>query len=172
MVGLVPDGDLLRPGRGWVRDFCEALRPHAIASGDGYINGTAGLEADRVREGYGAVKYERLAKIKAEYGPDTIIHSDDNFAPARSPSAAAHGSVASRSMRTVSGLVSIALEAHTQSRRARFVRPRIRCRSPGSSPSRMCAVPARQRVRGQLATLTRTCGLASILRTQSARCPA
>jgi FAD/FMN-containing dehydrogenase len=82
IVGLVPDADLLPPERGWVRDFWEALRPHAIGSGDGYINGTADFQADRVRESYGAAKYERLAKIKAEYDPGNIFHINANIAPA------------------------------------------------------------------------------------------
>jgi hypothetical protein len=47
---------------------------------------------------------------------------------------------------------------------------RIRCRSHGSSSSRRCAVPARQPACMPL-TLTRTPGLASMFRTQSASRP-
>ena len=49
MVGLAPDADLLAADRNWVRDFWAALRPHAIGSGDGYVNGTAEYQNDRVR---------------------------------------------------------------------------------------------------------------------------
>ena len=76
----------------------------------------------------------------------------------------------SRSMRTVSGVVLSALVVHMQSRRVGLARARIRWRSRGSSPSRICAVPARKPVRSPL-TLTRTRGLASMFRTQSADRP-
>ena len=49
IVGLAPDAELLAADRGWVRGFWEALRPHAIGSGDGYINGIADFSDDRVR---------------------------------------------------------------------------------------------------------------------------
>jgi hypothetical protein len=76
----------------------------------------------------------------------------------------------SRSMRTVSGVVLSALVVHMQSRRAGLAEARTRWRFRGSSPSRMCAVPARQPVRRPL-TLTRTRGLASMFRTQPADRP-
>ena len=50
IVGLAPDAGLLAADRGWVRDFWEALRPHAIGSGDGYVNGIADFADDRVRQ--------------------------------------------------------------------------------------------------------------------------
>ena len=40
IIGLVPEPALLPADRGWVRDLWKALRPHAIGSGDGYINGS------------------------------------------------------------------------------------------------------------------------------------
>ena len=50
IVGLAPDAGLLDADRGWVRGFWEALRPHAIGSGDGYINGITDFSDDRVRQ--------------------------------------------------------------------------------------------------------------------------
>jgi hypothetical protein len=47
IVGLAPDAALLDADRGWVRRFWEALRPHAIDSGDGYINGITDFSDDR-----------------------------------------------------------------------------------------------------------------------------
>jgi len=82
IVGLAPDADLLAADRRWVRDFWAALRPHAIGSGDGYINGSTDFQDDQVRNSYGAAKYERLAKIKAEYDPDNVFHRNANIAPA------------------------------------------------------------------------------------------
>ena len=44
IVGLAPDADLLAADRRWVRDFWAALRPHAIGSGDGYVNGSTDFQ--------------------------------------------------------------------------------------------------------------------------------
>ncbi len=82
IIGMAPDADLLAADRRWVRDTWRALRPHAIGSGDGYVNGTADYEKDRVRGRYGAEKYERLARIKAEYDPGNVFHLNANIAPA------------------------------------------------------------------------------------------
>jgi FAD/FMN-containing dehydrogenase len=82
IVAVAPDAGLLAADRGWVRDAWEALRPHAIGSGDGYINGTAELGGDRVRGSYGAAKYERLARIKGEHDPDNLFHLNANIRPA------------------------------------------------------------------------------------------
>ena len=82
IVGVAPDIDQLAADRGWVRSFWQALQPHAIGSGDGYVNGTSEYPGDRVRASYGAAKYERLATIKAEYDPDNLFHLNANIAPA------------------------------------------------------------------------------------------
>ena len=80
----VLDGPVLTPEteRGWVRGFWEALRPHAMGSGDGYVNGTTDYQEDRVRNSYGAAKYQRLADIKAGYDPDNVFHLNANIRPA------------------------------------------------------------------------------------------
>jgi hypothetical protein len=82
IIGLALEADLLDADRGWVRGFWEALRPHAIGSGDGYVNGTSEYSQDRVRNSYGAAKYERLAGIKATYDPDNVFHLNANILPA------------------------------------------------------------------------------------------
>ena len=82
IVGLAPDAGLLDADRGWVRGFWEALRPHAIGSGDGYINGITDFSDDRVRQSYGQAKYERLARIKAQYDPGNLFHLNANIKPA------------------------------------------------------------------------------------------
>lgn len=82
IVGLAPDADLLAADRRWVRDFWAALRPHAIGSGDGYINGSTDFQKDQVRNSYGTAKFDRLATIKAEYDPDNAFHLNANIAPA------------------------------------------------------------------------------------------
>jgi FAD/FMN-containing dehydrogenase len=80
--GVAPDTNLLAADRSWVRGFWERLRPLAIGTGDGYINGTADFQDDRVRNSYGPAKYERLAAIKAEYDPSNVFHRNANIKPA------------------------------------------------------------------------------------------
>jgi FAD/FMN-containing dehydrogenase len=81
LLGLAPDAELLAADRAWARGVWEALRPHAIGSGDGYINSLTDLSDDRIRGSYGTAKYERLAKIKCEYDPDNVFHSNANIRP-------------------------------------------------------------------------------------------
>jgi hypothetical protein len=82
LIGAALEADLLEVERGWVRGFWEALRPHAIGSGDGYVNGTTDYQEDRIRNSYGAAKYDRLAGIKATYDPDNVFHLNANILPA------------------------------------------------------------------------------------------
>jgi hypothetical protein len=82
IIGLALEADLLETERGWVRGFWEALRPHAIGSGDGYVNGITEYGEDRVRNSYGTAKYRRLAGIKADYDPDNVFHLNANIRPA------------------------------------------------------------------------------------------
>jgi FAD/FMN-containing dehydrogenase len=78
---MAAEAERLGAERDWVRNLWEALRPHAIGSGDGYINGTAELQKDRVRGSYGQAKYQRLAGIKREYDPANVFHINANIAP-------------------------------------------------------------------------------------------
>jgi FAD/FMN-containing dehydrogenase len=82
IAGLAPDAELQAAERGWVRDLWEALRPYAIGSGDGYINGMTDFYEDELRGSYGIAKHERLARIKAEYDPDNVFHVNANIRPA------------------------------------------------------------------------------------------
>ena len=82
IAASAPDPDLLATDRAWVRSFWDALQPYASGSGS-YVNFIAdtGDEA-RVRASYGAAKYDRLARIKAQYDPDNIFHRNANIKPA------------------------------------------------------------------------------------------
>jgi FAD/FMN-containing dehydrogenase len=82
IVAVTTDAAGLEVERRWVTGLWEAMRPYGLASGDGYVNGTADYQADRVKGSYGAAKYERLALIKAAYDPDNVFHVNANIVPA------------------------------------------------------------------------------------------
>ena len=58
------------------RAFCEAMRP--FATGGAYLNFTP---EDRVREGYGEAKHERLVALKDRYDPDNLFRLNQNIRP-------------------------------------------------------------------------------------------
>ena len=81
-AGLPPPRNSWHADRAWVRSFWDALRPYAIGIGS-YVNGMTEFEEDRVRASYGAAKYQRLARIKAEYDPDNVFHRNANIKPSQ-----------------------------------------------------------------------------------------
>jgi hypothetical protein len=76
-----PTPELFEADRAWVRSFWDALRPYATGSGS-YVNFMAEIEEDRVRAAYGAAKYDRLARVKAEYDPENLFRLNANIKPA------------------------------------------------------------------------------------------
>ena len=80
IAAVCPVAELLPADRAWVRSFWEALRPHASGAGS-YVNFMTDVEEDRVRAAYGPAKYERLARIKADYDPDNVFHNNVNIKP-------------------------------------------------------------------------------------------
>lgn len=75
------DRDVYDADRQWVRNFWDAMRPHASGSG-GYVNFLVEQDEDRVRTSYGDEKYRRLARIKKEYDPENVFHLNANIKPA------------------------------------------------------------------------------------------
>jgi len=76
-----PTQALYEADRAWVRNFWDAMRPHATGSG-GYVNFMVEADADRVKASYGEAKYLKLARIKAEYDPQNVFHLNVNIKPA------------------------------------------------------------------------------------------
>jgi FAD/FMN-containing dehydrogenase len=60
------------------REFCQAMRP--FATGGAYLNFTP---EDRVRDAYGAAKYQRLVALKDRYDPNNLFRLNQNIAPSR-----------------------------------------------------------------------------------------
>jgi hypothetical protein len=65
--------------RQWVRDFWSALEPHR--TGSVYVNFLMNEGEERVREAYGAKKYDRLKQLKRRYDPDNVFRLNQNIAP-------------------------------------------------------------------------------------------
>jgi FAD/FMN-containing dehydrogenase len=65
-----------------VRGCWTALRPHAVGSGEDYINAMVEVGQDRVQSAYGPAKYDRVARIKTKYDPENIFHLNANIKPA------------------------------------------------------------------------------------------
>ena len=75
------DRETYEADRAWVRNFWDAMRPHASGAG-GYLNFMAEADEDRVRASYGELKYQRLARIKAHWDPDNVFRLNANIRPA------------------------------------------------------------------------------------------
>ncbi|HWM58781.1 MAG TPA: FAD-binding oxidoreductase [Pseudonocardia sp.] len=81
VLAIAPDAEVLAADRaGWSRAMADALQPFALDAGT-YVNGMAEQDDRRVRAAYGK-KYERLARIKADYDPGNVFHRNINIKPA------------------------------------------------------------------------------------------
>ena len=67
--------------RQWVRDTWDALLPAAVNDG-AYVNLNAEFAGDSLRNTYGAAKFDRLRKIKAQYDPTNVLRHNANIPPA------------------------------------------------------------------------------------------
>ena len=65
--------------RAWARDFWSALLPHQTSV---YVNFLMEEGEARVRQAYGAEKYERLRTLKRKYDPDNVFRLNQNIPPA------------------------------------------------------------------------------------------
>jgi FAD/FMN-containing dehydrogenase len=65
--------------RDWARGLWSALEPHHTSSV--YVNFLMEEGEDRVREAYGAAKYDRLKALKREYDPGNLFRLNQNIPP-------------------------------------------------------------------------------------------
>ena len=65
--------------RDWVRNFWSALEPWHQGV---YVNFLGDEGADRIRDAYGADKYDRLQALKRKYDPDNFFRINQNISPA------------------------------------------------------------------------------------------
>ncbi len=75
------DEETFARDRQWVRDSWDALRPAAAHDG-AYVNLNAEFAGDSLRNTYGAAKFDRLRKIKAQYDPANVFRHNANIPPA------------------------------------------------------------------------------------------
>ncbi len=64
--------------REWVRSFWSALEPHHTSV---YVNFLMEEGEERIRQAYGAEKYERLKALKGRYDPDNFFRLNQNIRP-------------------------------------------------------------------------------------------
>jgi FAD/FMN-containing dehydrogenase len=64
--------------REWARDYWSALLPHQTSV---YVNFLMEEGEDRVRQAYGAAKYDRLKALKRKYDPDNLFRLNQNIRP-------------------------------------------------------------------------------------------
>jgi FAD/FMN-containing dehydrogenase len=64
--------------RAWVRDFWSALEPWHQGV---YVNFLGDEGTGRVRQSYGAEKYDKLQALKQKYDPDNFFRINQNILP-------------------------------------------------------------------------------------------
>jgi FAD/FMN-containing dehydrogenase len=64
--------------REWVRNFWSALEPYHAGA---YVNFLMEEGEERVREAYGAEKYDRLKMLKRRYDPENLFRLNQNIRP-------------------------------------------------------------------------------------------
>ena len=72
------DGRGLRGGAGVGQNFWSALEPHHTSV---YVNFLMEEGEERIRQAYGAKKYDRLKALKQRYDPDNLFRLNQNIRP-------------------------------------------------------------------------------------------
>ena len=64
--------------RTWSRSFWEALQPYHAGV---YVNFLMEEGEERIRQAYGAAKYDRLKALKREWDPENVFRLNQNIGP-------------------------------------------------------------------------------------------
>jgi FAD/FMN-containing dehydrogenase len=64
--------------REWARNFWTALNPYQTGV---YVNFLMNEGEERIRQAYGAAKYDRLKALKRKYDPDNFFRLNQNIPP-------------------------------------------------------------------------------------------
>ena len=78
ILGVTEGADGFEEERAWAREFWTALKPHHAGV---YVNFLMEEGEDRVREAYGAEKYDRLKALKRRWDPDNFFRINQNIPP-------------------------------------------------------------------------------------------
>jgi len=78
VIGITTTGDGFDQEREWARGLWTALAPHHE---NVYVNFLMEEGENRIREAYGAAKYDRLKALKRKYDPDNFFRLNQNISP-------------------------------------------------------------------------------------------
>jgi FAD binding domain/Berberine and berberine like len=78
VIGITTTGEGFEQEREWARGLWTALQPHHQ---NVYVNFLMEEGEDRIREAYGATKYDRLKALKRKYDPDNFFRLNQNISP-------------------------------------------------------------------------------------------
>jgi FAD/FMN-containing dehydrogenase len=78
VVGITKSGEGFDHEREWARGLWSALQPHHQ---NVYVNFLMEEGEERIRQAYGAAKFERLRALKREYDPDNLFRLNQNIPP-------------------------------------------------------------------------------------------
>jgi hypothetical protein len=78
IAGITESAEGFDEEREWVRDFWSALKPHHTSV---YVNFLMEEGEERIRQAYGAKKYDRLKSLKRRYDPHNLFRLNQNINP-------------------------------------------------------------------------------------------
>ncbi len=78
VIGITRTGDGFDPEREWARALWSALQPHHQ---NVYVNFLMEEGEERIRQAYGAEKYERLKALKRAWDPENVFRRNQNISP-------------------------------------------------------------------------------------------
>jgi hypothetical protein len=78
VIGITTTGEGFEQEREWARGLWTALKPHHQ---NVYVNFLMEEGEDRIRDAYGAAKYDRLKTLKRKYDPDNFFRLNQNIPP-------------------------------------------------------------------------------------------